>query len=217
MAIECVTLETAHLFPGNPIAAQHKLRYRAIIERQQWDVPVINGLEYDNYDNPSAIYLIYRDKNLVARGVARLCHTDRPFMFKEVFPHMCEQGPVPVGHDILEGSRFCIDRDLPIDMRRRVAAEIVCSSLEYCLAFGVKKMIGVMYPVYWKNLFSDNGLEVTWLGSSVRTPDGKKSRAGYIVATPASIAAFREKTGLTAPVIRYGEQDRTGFIEKRVA
>ena len=77
MAIECVTLETAHLFPGNPIAAQHRLRYRAIIERQQWDVPVINGLEYDNYDNPSAVYLIYRDHNLITRGATRLCHTKR--------------------------------------------------------------------------------------------------------------------------------------------
>jgi len=28
--IECVTLETNHLFPNNPIAAQHRLRYSTV-------------------------------------------------------------------------------------------------------------------------------------------------------------------------------------------
>ena len=139
-------------------------------------------------------------------------------MLKDVFSHMCDQTPLPVGPDVMEGSRFCIDRELSPELRKRVAAELVCAYLEYGLDFGIKKTVGVMYPIYWKNLFSDNGLDVTWLGSSVRTPDGKKSRAGYITISQVSLAAFREKTGLKAPVIRYGvEERRRGFFEKRAA
>ena len=59
MTIECVTLETCHHFPGNPIAEQHRLRYRCIIERQDWKVPHVRQLEYDQYDNPAATYRHY--------------------------------------------------------------------------------------------------------------------------------------------------------------
>src|ERR1035438_5037366 len=37
--IEFVTVENVNQFVDNPPAAQHRLRYRSIIERQQWDVP----------------------------------------------------------------------------------------------------------------------------------------------------------------------------------
>ena len=88
MVIECVTLENNHLFLGNAIAEQHRLRYKSIIKRQNWNVPDIREMEYDQYDNPATVYLIWRDKKNIARGVCRLYPTDRPYMLKEVFPNL---------------------------------------------------------------------------------------------------------------------------------
>ena len=54
--IEFVTVENVNQFPGNALVAQHRLRYRSIIERQNWDVPNYGKMEFDQYDNPAAKY-----------------------------------------------------------------------------------------------------------------------------------------------------------------
>jgi acyl homoserine lactone synthase len=56
--IECTSIDNNHNFYGNPIYEQHKLRYSSIIKRQNWDIPVVRGMEYDTYDNPAAYYLV---------------------------------------------------------------------------------------------------------------------------------------------------------------
>jgi N-acyl-L-homoserine lactone synthetase len=73
--IEFVTVENVNQFLGNPLADQHRLRYRSIIERQNWDVPNYCQMEFDQYDNPAAKYLVYRDEKYVARGVSRFYPT----------------------------------------------------------------------------------------------------------------------------------------------
>jgi acyl homoserine lactone synthase len=73
--IEFVTVENVNQFSENALAAQHRLRYRSIIERQQWDVPNYGEMEFDQYDNPAAKYLVYRNENYVAQGVSRFYPT----------------------------------------------------------------------------------------------------------------------------------------------
>ena len=69
----CERVENMNRFPENALAAQHRLRYRSIIERQKWNVPNYCQMEFDQYDNPATKYLIYRDENYIARGVSRFC------------------------------------------------------------------------------------------------------------------------------------------------
>jgi acyl homoserine lactone synthase len=144
MTIECVTVETNHKFVGNPIMEQHKLRYRSIIQRQGWGVPSIRDMEYDQYDNPAATYLVWREAGGIARGVSRLYPTDRPFMLKECFAHTVHYQHIPHGKDVLEGSRFCIDKTLDAGLRRTIAQELVLSYLEYGIDAGITKIIGIM-------------------------------------------------------------------------
>lgn len=203
MTIECVTLGTSHLFPGNPIAEQHQLRHRTIIQRQKWDVPEYSGMEYDEYDNPATTYLIWRDENLKARGVSRLYPTDRPFMLLEKFPHMAEN-KIPQGSQVLEGSRFCIDNTLPSETRSRIAKELIIAYLEHCLNHHIKYIVGIMYPVYWRSLFIKNSWKPTWLGDAVRTPDGKRSRAGFVEVSRKNLEIVREMTEIDAPIVNYG-------------
>ena len=39
--VDCVSISTSHLFGGNPIYEQHRLRHECIVERQSWNVPTI--------------------------------------------------------------------------------------------------------------------------------------------------------------------------------
>jgi acyl homoserine lactone synthase len=45
----------------------HRLRYRLFIERQVWDVPTYNALEYDKFDTSAAKYLLWLDDSDAAR------------------------------------------------------------------------------------------------------------------------------------------------------
>ena len=56
--ISCITCENIHLF-GPAFHSQFQLRYRAFIERQDYDVRIYKGMEYDQYDTPASHYLVY--------------------------------------------------------------------------------------------------------------------------------------------------------------
>jgi N-acyl-L-homoserine lactone synthetase len=59
--IDCVTIATAHCFPGNLIAAQHRLRYQEVIAKEDWShIYVADEMEFDRYDNVATEYFIAR-------------------------------------------------------------------------------------------------------------------------------------------------------------
>ena len=67
--IGCITFKSAHHFRGNPIASMFQLRFRAVIERQEWDVPTWQHMEYDEFDNPATTYFVWRDEDDAVRGL----------------------------------------------------------------------------------------------------------------------------------------------------
>jgi len=207
--IECVTLETNHLFDGNPVAAQHRLRYRSVIARQNWDVPTIRDLEYDDYDNPATTYLIARNAAGEADGVCRLYPTDRPYMLERVFRHLVTEIDLPRTATIWEASRFCVDARLPPEARRRIIQEIVVGYLEYGLEAGITRYIGLMYPAYWRNIFTRAGWDIDWLGPESTLASGHAIRAGAVAVTAEALAKVRRTTGLTEPVLTYGRARQT--------
>jgi acyl homoserine lactone synthase len=205
MTVECVTLSTNDLFLGNPLASQHRLRHKSIIERQGWNVPSYNDMEYDQYDNPAATYLIWRDNQLEARGVTRLYPTDRPYMLKESFPHFISTY-LPESTNILEGSRFCIDNTLDVQTRKQIAHELIIAYLEFGLDHNISHIIGLMYPVYWKSLFYQNNWKPYWLGDPQKTSEGLTARAGYVVVSSENLQMVRSATQIHNRVINYGEK-----------
>lgn len=203
MTIECVTISTNHHFEGNPLADQHRLRYRSLIERQSWGVPSFNGMEYDQYDNPATVYFVWR-LNGVVRGVARLYPTTRPYMLKEVFRNLKTYEPLPSSPQVWEGSRFCIDKSLTSAQRKRVIQELVLAYLEYCISHKIDSVIGIMVPAYWKNIFIKNDCPVSWLGGVAKAKDKKNIRPGKIIVDNDVLKNVREKTGIYEDIISYG-------------
>ena len=177
--IHCITFRTAHHFRGNPLASMFELRYRAVIERQEWDVPNWQNMEYDEFDNPSTTYFVWRDEHDVVRGCARLCPTDRPYMLKKAFSHLVTDGTL-LENDmtIWEGSRLCVDKDLPAPLRKRIIFELSVAYMEYATANGIRKIIGVMLPVYWRSVYIASGWDPFWYGAVTELPSGERVRAG---------------------------------------
>ena len=205
--IDCVSIDNVHKFNGNPLASQHQLRYRSIIQRQKWDVPVVKDMEYDSYDNPATTYLIWRDDEGIARGVSRLYPTDRPYMLQEVFSHLVTED-LPSDPKIWEGSRFCVDETLPPETRRQIIQEIVLAYLEFGLDQGIERYIGLMYPIYWRNIFTKAGWDIDFMGPEIRLEEdyGHAVRAGGVRVSQENLLKVREKTGIHHAVLSYGDK-----------
>lgn len=163
--IESFSIETAHMF-GDALVSQHKLRYREFIERQGWDIPSINGLEYDQYDTPATVYFVWRDEDNIVRGVARLNPTDRPYMLKDIWPHFVTEIELPDTSKVWEGTRFAIDHNLDSKLRRRILGELVCAYHEYCLKNNIKQVIGLMPVFIFKRVFIRSGWPVQFIGDT---------------------------------------------------
>lgn len=202
--LECVTLSTNHYFHGNPILEQHRLRYESIIKRQRWDVPVVKDMEYDSYDNPAAYYLIKRNNEGVAIASSRLYPTDRPYMLQESFSHLVTEIDMPCTHQVWEGSRFCVAKNLPVEERKRAIQEIVIGYLEFGLLHDIKSIVGVMYPVYWHNIFVKSGWNVEWLGEIHKSDEGHKIVAGELKISEATLMNVRNITGLKNSILDFG-------------
>lgn len=199
--IICVNLHNSNQFSGNPLLEQHKLRYQSIIDRQGWEVPHYRHLEYDQYDNPAAKYLIWRDESGKVGGVSRLYPTDRPYMLKDVFSYLAPNTLLPCNPHILEGSRFCVDKSLPVEVRQRVCRELIISYLEYGLKNQIEEFIGVMLPIYWRNLFTGIGWNVDFYGEAVALENGQKIRAGRVIVSEKVLELVRMKTGIHESVL----------------
>lgn len=194
--IECINIRNNHLFLNNPLASQHELRFKSIVIRQGWDVPYYKNLEYDTYDNPATTYLVWRDYNKVVRGVSRLYPTDRPYMLQEVFSHLVNNTILPTSEHVWEGSRFCVDESLPPEIRAQIIKELVVSYLEFGLDNQIESYVGLMYPAYWRNIFTKSGWDINWLGDAEKLEDGKRVRAGKVMVNQETLQKVRETTGI---------------------
>ncbi len=171
--IDCVNTETAHLF-GDALPAQFRLRHRIFVERQRWNLSSFRGMEYDQYDTPATQYLIWRELNGEARGIARLNPTDRPYMFKEIFADHFEVDDIPSAPDVWEGTRFGVDRGLDAGSRNRIIAELLCACLEYGLSAGIRQYLVLMPLVVLKRTFPNMGCKV----EDHRRPEADGARHG---------------------------------------
>ena len=198
--IDCVNYETAHLF-GDAIPAQFRLRHRIFVDRQHWNLSTIRGMEYDQYDTPATQYLIWRDTDGEARGIARLNPTDRPYMFKDIFSDHFEVDSPPSSPEIWEGTRFGVDRGLDAASRNRIIAELLAACLEFGLGSGIKQYLVLMPLVVLKRTFPKMGCSVKIIGA--------EKRMGLDMVAPAMCDVSKEilanlysKTGIPHSVLR---------------
>lgn len=196
--IQVVNWANAHAF-GDSFAAHHRLRHQCFIERNGWDVPNHDGMEYDQFDTPAAQYLIHRDPGQPVRGVARLIPTTRPYMLKELWPDLLD-GKVPQTPTVWEATRFGIDTGLDAATKRRVATEIVVGCLEFALEMGIERYLVLMPHLIIRRTIGGAGCAYRFLGQSRNLADYPVAAAEIEVSERAWSTA-RAKLGLSAPVL----------------
>lgn len=194
--IDVVTLATAHLF-GDALASQARLRYRMFVACRNIDHAHFDGMEYDRFDTPAAVYLLWRDADGETRCMTRLLRTTEPYMVKSFWPHLADEDDLPSSPEIWEGTRLCADIALDRRVRQRALAELLCGVTEFLEAQGASKLIGVTSRAQAMRLFPR---DLEWLGDDAPI-EGRMESAFRIPAASIAPEGAHERYGLGASVL----------------
>lgn len=177
---------------GGLIYKQFELRHQSFVERQSYDVPTFDGMEYDKYDTPATNYLVWTDDEGNVRGVSRKAPTDRSYMIKDIWPAIVTKMPLPNSDDIWESSRFAVDKHLDAATRRQIIGDLVCAGLEFGLTNGIKGYVGVMPPAIWRSVFERCGWKIEQIGPVITLETGERIVAGWMEVREEYLEAVRQ-------------------------
>ncbi len=208
--IYCVNYQNIHEF-GDLLRSQFQLRHEGFIERQNYNVSVFNGMEYDQYDTPATTYLIYENENREAIGVNRLGPTTQGCMLKDLVSRYGRGSFSLCNNRIWEGTGYCIKKDLPSELRQRIINEMAVAYLEFGLLLGLRYIVGMMPTYIYRSVFERPGIEMEYLGP-VKKIDRHNVRAVAIPVKEKQLLNVRNKTGIFETVLQFsrsmGKQER---------
>lgn len=150
------------------LAAMFAARKRVFVDLLRWDVPILGGTwELDQFDNEDASYLVITDGAHRHLASARLLPANRPHILDTLFPHLCETAP-PVCSQTWEITRFCLDRSLSADNRRRARNQLVTALVHHALDQGITRFTAVA-ELAWSLQIQDFGWRCRALGPTEGT------------------------------------------------
>lgn len=204
--IDCVTIATTHHFSENLVTEQHRLRYREVIQKENWgDVYICDGMEFDRYDNLATEYYVARNEHGQVTGVTRSYPTTIPYMLSDAFTYLFAQR-LPSSPKILEASRLVLDRTLlSKEQRRPVIDQLIVAYMERGLQRGIDAYVGFMLTKIWAGTFLRTGWDIEWLGPERLLPGTTDIvRAGLIPVSEALNRKIRNTTGIHHDVLHFG-------------
>ena len=207
--IDCVSTVTSHHFPDNLLVEQHKLRYREVIQKEEWgNIYTLDDMEFDRYDNLATEYYIARDSAGRVVGVARSYPTTIPYMMSEAFTYLFSSD-LPSSPRILEASRLVLDRSLLAkEERQPVINEILLAYMERGLQRNIDAYVGFMLPKIWASTFQRVGWDIRWLGPERPLPGANGVvRAALMPVSEKIYQDMRSVTGVHGSVLNMGTEE----------
>ncbi len=204
--IDCISTSTSHHFPENLLVAQHQLCYREVIEKENWgNIYIMNGMEFDRYDNLATEYYIARDPHKNVVGVCRSYPTTIPYMLSEAFQFLFKT-TIPANASILEASRLVLDRTLLTkEQRQPVIDQLMLAYMERGLQRGIDAYVGFMLPKIWESTYQRVGWDVEWLGDEIQLPGTTDVvRAGMMPVNKKIHLQMCAVTGIKDSVLHFG-------------
>jgi len=136
------------------LRAMFVARKLVFIDLLGWDLPVVDGAyEIDQFDTPEACYLVLTDAQGHHLASARLLPTIRPHLLGSHFQALCEGGP-RCASDVLEITRFCLDRRLRATDRRLARDTLVSALAEYALANRIAAYTAIAEPDWFRQIMA---------------------------------------------------------------
>ena len=84
----------------------HAFRHEVFVKRLKWALPLVNGVERDQYDTPDTMYVVVSAAPDRVTACARLVPTTGAYMLPDLFPQLLGDSLPPQDPTIWELSRF---------------------------------------------------------------------------------------------------------------
>jgi len=178
---------------GNGLEESHRLRHALYVQGSGWDVPTVDGMEYDEFDNLATRYLLGRDQVGKVRATQRCIFCNRPYMMQSLWPELVEGGrELPADATWVEGTRAGVDQRLPKDEQLKWRNELLIANVEWSLHHGIRYSSFVTYKAIVDKFMIPVGYPVELWGPPKDFPDGTYV-AGYYAITEALLSDMRER------------------------
>ncbi|MEL6522219.1 MAG: acyl-homoserine-lactone synthase [Pseudomonadota bacterium] len=155
-----------------------RFRHRIFTDQLGWDTPNFAqnaGMEIDDFDDGSAVYMFHRDESGQIVAGLRLLQTMKPYLLGDRFGNMVD-GAVPRAPNLFEVTRLAVDPDAA---RKHGASTLlrllVWGLMEYGLKRSVAGYVSLSY-LAMERLLRNSGCRFRRLGAPVPI-DGRASVA----------------------------------------
>lgn len=181
--MQVTTLSFANLHNhGELFANMFRARRQTFIERNNWDLPEANGMEFDQYDTPASRWVAVHEFGRVLAGVRLTPTTARcgiySYMIRDAQLGLLESIPkdllfedAPVAPHIWESSRVFVADDVPAKLRLRVQCSLISEMVRSARDLGATSLIGIV-PEHSPRLARRTGIDCVPAGRVIET-DGK--------------------------------------------
>jgi acyl-homoserine lactone synthase len=200
--IHIISASNRHLYRAQ-IKEMHELRRVHFVEECGWkDLTVIDGGEYDQFDDERTVYVLALGSKAQVVAGMRTRPTDDKCMLTDLFPDLIGPDEPPLnGPAVWEIGRMFTTyaaRAITKATGRKLSMDIVLATMEWLLDAGVERVIGIAeLPMY--ALLRSWGWNIRMTGLPLDTPEGPIF--GLEVAnTEADVEGFRRTNQLPARV-----------------
>lgn len=141
-----------------------KARRECFILRHNWNLPQVEGMEFDQYDTPASRWIAVHEGGEVLAGVRLTPTTARvgmyTYMIRDAQRGMLESIPsnlldfeAPVDPLVWEGSRVFVSQRVPAHLRTKVQTDLMCQMIRSARELGAQRMLGLV-PAVWPRWIS---------------------------------------------------------------
>jgi len=132
-----------------------RARHESFIQQNKWDLPHVDGMEFDQYDTPASRWIAVHDGTEVMAGI-RLTPTTHKcgiytYMIRDAQLGLLDSIPAnllyeeaPVAAHIWESSRIFVSHRVPAKLRMRVQFKLVQEMLTAARAVGASSILGLV-------------------------------------------------------------------------
>lgn len=170
-----ITIGGRHELSADIVSSMHQFRHEIFVRRLGWSLPMLEGIERDEYDNDNTIYFVVQDALGEVTACTRLLPTITPCMLHDLFGELLGGNPPPRDPLIWELSRFATNVRKSGDGRSLALSEPTLQLLRAVLRFvrrqGVERLV-LVTSVAIERLLIRSGFAVHRVASPCRTPDG---------------------------------------------
>ncbi len=162
-----------------------RARHKTFIQRNNWELPEADGMEYDQYDTPASRWVAVHEFGHVLAGV-RLTPTmarcgiysymirDAQLGLLDAIPQDLLFEQAPVASHIWESSRVFVSDAVPSKLRLRVQCSLIDEMVRSARHLGATSQIGVV-PEHSPRLARRTGIDCQVAGPVIETDDGDRS------------------------------------------